>query len=98
VKSYNHQARIYGLPVISFVGIFSTYLTKYFYYFIIMILACMKISYITYSVILSANLTYKQSLEPGSRFQGLSQREIFWLQDIYVFVGYRFVTIDQPCG
>jgi len=98
VRSYNHQSREYGLPEISFVGIFSDYLKQMWLYFIIVIIWAMKASYLAFSVLISANQSYTLKQNGDAAFQDYTQGDLFWLQDLLVFVGYRFVTPNTVCG
>jgi len=98
VRSYNHQSREYGLPEISFVGIFSDYLKQMWFYFIIVIIWAMKASYLAFSVLISANQSYTLKQNGDAAFQDYTQGDLFWLQDLLVFVGYRFVTPNTVCG
>lgn len=98
VRAYNKQSVEYGLPTISFIGLFSDYLRKYWVYFIIVIIWGMKASYIAFSVILSASQSTALKAAGDPNFANMTNRDIFWVQDLLVFVGYRFVTADTVCG
>ena len=98
VRSYNIQSSVYGLPAISFIGLFSDYLRKFWVYFIVVIIWGMKASYIAFSVIVSAQQSTQLKADGDPTFAHLENRDIFWLQDLLVFVGYRFVTPNTVCG
>jgi len=98
VRSYNMQSKEYGLPKISFIGLFSDYLRKFWIYFIVVIIWGMKASYIAFSVIVSAQQSTQLKADGDPAFANLEDRDIFWLQDLLVFVGYRFVTPNTICG
>ncbi len=93
VRNYNIQSESYGIPKISFVALFSEYLKKYWSYFIVIIIFSMKASYIAFSIILSTK-TFSDS---SDLFANQSDRKLYWLTDLYVFVGYRFSTGDTYC-
>ena len=92
------QSKEYGLPKISFIGLFSDYLRKFWIYFIVVIIWGMKASYIAFSVIVSAQQSTQLKADGDPAFANLEDRDIFWLQDLLVFVGYRFVTPNTICG
>jgi hypothetical protein len=98
VRTYNIQSQEYGLPTISFIGMFSDYLRKYWIYFIVIIIWGMKASYIAFSVIVSASQSVQLKADGDADFANLTSRDLFWVQDLLVFVGYRFVTPNTICG